>query len=413
MADSRRGISSPRSSPFQFQPPVDPQDDEQMPPAAEYEGDGASGRAQTDSGSKPAKKRRVRESTDNNGGVPDYPSGSGNCVPSSQQQQQFYLTAAQKIDLHTRNYVAESEGKAYENGLVILTRKFFALLEMCPGQTVDLNTAEHALDVQRRRLYDIVNVLEGIGIIERVGRHSFRCARRLPSLLSCGAQMESELAVLQAENDQLDRQLAEMEAYQDRKWQLAKDQGLLYISGGDIRDTVDYRAKTIALVHAPKDASVAVVCDALPDNAVQDIPRFVQFSSPSERIHMTHISGKQYRLVVHDPSQSSSSTPFPPGIFPSPIEHLCAIHGINATPSHRGESPIPAMHEGGAAAAAAAAAESPLASMLAATGCIRQPTDTRVKRDRSRSAARAEAMGLLSAIKEEAMDDDYYDQSSY
>ena len=43
----------------------------------------------------------------------------------------------------------------------------------------------------------------------------------------------------------------------------------LYISGGDIRDTVDYRAKTIALVHAPKDASVAVVCDALPDNAVQ------------------------------------------------------------------------------------------------------------------------------------------------
>ena len=146
-----------------------------MPPADEYEGDGASGRAQTGSSSNLAKKRRVRESADNDG-VPDYPGGSGNCVPSSSQQQQFYLTAAQKIDLHTRNYVAESEGKAYENGLVILTRKFFALLEMCPGQTVDLNTAEHALDVQRRRLYDIVNVLEGIGIIERVGRHSFRCA---------------------------------------------------------------------------------------------------------------------------------------------------------------------------------------------------------------------------------------------
>lgn len=39
---------------------------------------------------------------------------------------------------------------------------------------VNLNEAAEKLNVQKRRLYDITNVLEGINLIEKVGKNSIR-----------------------------------------------------------------------------------------------------------------------------------------------------------------------------------------------------------------------------------------------
>ena len=49
-----------------------------------------------------------------------------------------------------------------------LTRKFVNLIRFSNGQfSVDLNEAADKLQVQKRRIYDITNVLEGIGLIEK------------------------------------------------------------------------------------------------------------------------------------------------------------------------------------------------------------------------------------------------------
>jgi len=48
---------------------------------------------------------------------------------------------------------------------VELTKKFILLLREAPEQCVDLNDAVGKLKVQKRRIYDITNVLEGIGLI--------------------------------------------------------------------------------------------------------------------------------------------------------------------------------------------------------------------------------------------------------
>lgn len=61
-----------------------------------------------------------------------------------------------------------------ENGLVTLTHKFIALLKEAPKQTLDLNQAVSILKVQKRRIYDITNVLEGIGLIEKGGKNNIR-----------------------------------------------------------------------------------------------------------------------------------------------------------------------------------------------------------------------------------------------
>jgi hypothetical protein len=51
--------------------------------------------------------------------------------------------------------------------LVELTKKFIQLLVESRDKSLDLNKAMQELDVQKRRIYDITNVLEGINLIVR------------------------------------------------------------------------------------------------------------------------------------------------------------------------------------------------------------------------------------------------------
>lgn len=51
--------------------------------------------------------------------------------------------------------------KRHENSLGVLTRKFIDLIQSSPDTTLDLNEAVCVLKVQKRRIYDITNVLEG------------------------------------------------------------------------------------------------------------------------------------------------------------------------------------------------------------------------------------------------------------
>ena len=61
-----------------------------------------------------------------------------------------------------------------ENGLVTLTLRFISLLKTAPDQTLDLNEAVKRLEVQKRRIYDITNVLEGINLIKKAGKNHIK-----------------------------------------------------------------------------------------------------------------------------------------------------------------------------------------------------------------------------------------------
>lgn len=62
----------------------------------------------------------------------------------------------------------------YDNSLGQLTKRFTELLQSAPDVTIDLNYAATRLDVQKRRIYDITNVLEGIGLIEKKSKNTVR-----------------------------------------------------------------------------------------------------------------------------------------------------------------------------------------------------------------------------------------------
>lgn len=61
-----------------------------------------------------------------------------------------------------------------DNSLSVLTRKFVELIKKSEANTVDLNDAVRQLSVQKRRIYDITNVLEGIGYVEKLHKNKIK-----------------------------------------------------------------------------------------------------------------------------------------------------------------------------------------------------------------------------------------------
>ncbi|NXM69033.1 E2F1 factor, partial [Serilophus lunatus] len=131
-----------------------------------------------------------------------------------------------KLNLETdHQYIAESlpvvRGKArnpgkgakspgeksrYETSLNLTTKRFLELLSQSPDGVVDLNWAAEVLKVQKRRIYDITNVLEGIQLITKKSKNHIQW---LGSQATVGAPgrhrlLEKDLRELQAAERQLD-----------------------------------------------------------------------------------------------------------------------------------------------------------------------------------------------------------------
>jgi len=66
------------------------------------------------------------------------------------------------------------ERTRYDTSLSLLTKKFIHLVESSQDGVVDLNVASEKLEVQKRRIYDITNVLEGIGILEKKSKNNIQ-----------------------------------------------------------------------------------------------------------------------------------------------------------------------------------------------------------------------------------------------
>ncbi|GFO13918.1 transcription factor e2f3 [Plakobranchus ocellatus] len=66
------------------------------------------------------------------------------------------------------------EKTRYDTSLGLLTKKFVGLLRSAPDGVVDLNKASEVLEVQKRRIYDITNVLEGINLIQKKSKNNIQ-----------------------------------------------------------------------------------------------------------------------------------------------------------------------------------------------------------------------------------------------
>jgi transcription factor E2F6 len=86
------------------------------------------------------------------------------------------MMRAGRNDINYQSFGMLGKRARQENGLVELTKKFIQLIKEAPEQCVDLNDAVGKLAVQKRRIYDITNVLEGIGLIAKYKKNKIRWA---------------------------------------------------------------------------------------------------------------------------------------------------------------------------------------------------------------------------------------------
>lgn len=118
---------------------------------------------------------------------------------------------------------------------------------------VDLNKASEKLQVQKRRIYDITNVLEGIGILEKKSKNNIQWKGGRGGGHAFAA-LKTEVRKLDDRENQLDRLIS------SAKSELCKlsSNKYGYITYQDLRSIAKYKSKTVMAIKAPPNAKISV-----------------------------------------------------------------------------------------------------------------------------------------------------------
>lgn len=129
-----------------------------------------------------------------------------------------------------------------ESSLSVLTTKFLELLNSSPNGTVDLNETVDILNVQKRRIYDITNVLEGIGYIQKFTKNKIKLIDQQNE-----SGLDQQLADLKREMDDLERKDTSYEQkikeVEDELNKIMNDPQMLeyaYITEEDVKFLMNY-----------------------------------------------------------------------------------------------------------------------------------------------------------------------------
>jgi transcription factor E2F3 len=167
----------------------------------------------------------------------------------------------------------ESHKTRLENSLGELTRKFIQLIQEAPEQSVDLNEAAKVLGVQKRRIYDITNVLEGIGLIQKSIKNKIKWRGLKGSAgreaRDSTAEIEDQLAYELERQGSDERELDKLlEALREELTQMAADpayERFAYLTLEDIRrlagnrETTQEERNTLLVVRAPIGTQIHIV----------------------------------------------------------------------------------------------------------------------------------------------------------
>ncbi|KAJ1270922.1 hypothetical protein BS78_06G088100 [Paspalum vaginatum] len=149
----------------------------------------------------------------------------------------------------------------YESSLALLTQKFINLLKQAQDGILDLKSTAATLDVKKRRIYDITNVLEGIGLIEKKSKNIIRWKGPNDS----GTNSYNDLSVLKTEVENLDLKEQALDDHISKMHgklkELTEDeinQRWLFLAEDDIKGLACFQNQTLIAIKAPRGSSVEV-----------------------------------------------------------------------------------------------------------------------------------------------------------
>ncbi|KAF9822265.1 hypothetical protein SFRURICE_017540 [Spodoptera frugiperda] len=140
--------------------------------------------------------------------------------------------------------MADFKSKRHEKSLGLLTTKFVSLLQKAKDGVLDLKIATNLLAVrQKRRIYDITNVLEGIGLIEKRSKNSIQWKGAGPDCKTSDignkvVHLRKQIARLDDQERLLDKQLHWIEQSIKNVLDDTDNSKLCYVTNKDIRDCI-------------------------------------------------------------------------------------------------------------------------------------------------------------------------------
>uniref|UniRef100_A0A8C8EAA5 E2F transcription factor 2 n=1 Tax=Otus sunia TaxID=257818 RepID=A0A8C8EAA5_9STRI len=148
----------------------------------------------------------------------------------------------------------------YDTSLGLLTKKFIRLLNESPDGVVDLNRAAEVLEVQKRRIYDITNVLEGIQLIRKKSKNNIQWMGTVifeDAAVTVKQQaLRGELAELARTERTLDQLLQDC-ALSSFSYTLSPST-LAYVTYQDLRAISDFQEQTVIAVKGPPETQLEV-----------------------------------------------------------------------------------------------------------------------------------------------------------
>lgn len=155
------------------------------------------------------------------------------------------------------------ERTRYDTSLGLLTKKFVNLIAESPDGVLDLNWATEVLEVQKRRIYDITNVLEGVQLIRKKSKNNIQWL--VGDVYEGGASggekacaMRKELADLERAERSLDGLIHASSAQLKHLTESKDSQRLGYVTYQDIRSISSLRDQTVIAVKAPAETTLEV-----------------------------------------------------------------------------------------------------------------------------------------------------------
>ncbi|XP_053916356.1 transcription factor E2F3 isoform X2 [Cuculus canorus] len=155
-----------------------------------------------------------------------------------------------------------SEKTRYDTSLGLLTKKFIQLLSQSPDGVLDLNRAAEVLKVQKRRIYDITNVLEGIHLIKKKSKNNIQwmgCSLSEDGgMLAQRQGLTKEVTELTQEEKKLDELIQSCTLDLKLLTEDSENQRLAYVTYQDIRKISGLKDQTVIVVKAPPETRLEV-----------------------------------------------------------------------------------------------------------------------------------------------------------
>ncbi|XP_068640382.1 transcription factor E2FB-like [Aristolochia californica] len=160
------------------------------------------------------------------------------------------------------NVLPPANSCRYDSSLGLLTKKFICLIQQAEDGSLDLNQAAEDLEVQKRRIYDITNVLEGVGLIEKTLKNQIRWKgldmsrpREQEELVS---RLKAQVESLYAEECRLDENIRQMQDHLTILTEDENNQKWLHVTKEDINNLPCFQNKTLIAIKAPHGTTLEV-----------------------------------------------------------------------------------------------------------------------------------------------------------